>query len=389
MKLLTVFPSTIRGGAEEHALTIASAAAKEGWEVHAAFPQTNGTASLIQDFTAKGMYYHPLDIAVVEGRDLKLVREYLPQFFRTIILLLQLKPDVVQVNLPWPNRCLSTLLACGFLNTATVVLFHLISARMSFTNTRLKAYSWAKSRNQRWIAVSENNRKLVCESFQIPHEQVLRIYNGAKVKSAFANSTPDELTKLRCQVRQELGISETTRILLTVGRLDSQKGYNDIIPVIPHILKECSDIKFIWVGDGEQRNYLIKKLKEYGVEDHVLFLGYRSDVPRLLQSADLFIFPTHYEGGQSIALAEAMGYGLPIIASDASGIPEVIENRVHGLLFPTGNSDELLAAIRWALNHPDSMAEMAQKAQLRLAEFSEDKMIEETLTVFKELLPSS
>lgn len=190
---------------------------------------------------------------------------------------------------------------------------------------------------------------------------------------------------MRCQVRQELGLSETSKLLLTVGRLEPQKGYQDIVSVIAPIVKEFPDVKFIWAGEGSQRENLVRKVKECGVENNVLFLGYRSDVPRLLGAADLFVFSTHYEGGQSFALSEAMAYGLPIVSSDASGIPEVLKDRLHGLLFPVGNHEQLQEAISWALRNPDAMQTMAQNAQLRVQEFSEERMITETLSVLREM----
>ncbi|MGH8001007.1 MAG: glycosyltransferase family 4 protein [Brasilonema sp.] len=386
MRLLVIFPSTNRGGTEEYALTLASAAAQGKWEVHAAFPQTEGTESLIQDFKTRGIHYHSLNIANGNVCELKKIGKYLPQLALTMALLLKLRPDVVQLNLPYPDHCLGSLLACGLLRIPTAVVFHLIPKQYSLTDKLLRVYAWARKRNQQWIAISENNRKLLCDFFRIPQDQVLRIYNGTKLESDFTSYNPEQARQLRHQVRQELGLSETSQILLTVGRLSSQKGYVDLIPVIAPIVHEFPDVKFIWVGDGEQRETLVKKVKAYGVEDHVLFLGYRCDVPKLLKSADFFVFPTHFEGGQSFALAEAMAYGLPIVTSDASGIPEVIENQVHGLLFPVGNNQKLLEAIRWALKYPDTMQKMAQNAQLRSQEFSEEKMVKETLGAIKDIL---
>ena len=80
MKLLILFPSTLRGGAEEYALTVASAAVQAGWNVHAAFPKTHNTGSLIRDFQANGIEYHVLDIASVERGQLRPFREYIPIF---------------------------------------------------------------------------------------------------------------------------------------------------------------------------------------------------------------------------------------------------------------------------------------------------------------------
>jgi glycosyltransferase involved in cell wall biosynthesis len=381
-KLLIIFPSIERGGAEEYALTIACGAKQQGWEVHAAFPKTKGTASLIQDFTVKGISYHCLAIPqrIIHGLKAVII-EYLPQFVRTVSLLFNIKPDVAIVNLPFPSLCLGSVLACGLLGIPTTVVFQLITCRIPFKSNRLRLYNWARARNQQWIAVSKNNRKLVSESFQIPLHEVLCIYNGTKLISVCDR---EDIGKLRHQVCQELGVPENSQIALTVARLHPQKGHSDLIPAIPHIVREFPEVRFVWVGDGEQREYLIHKVQEYGVEDKVLFLGYRSDVPRLLKSANLFIFPTHCEG-HPFALLEAMAHRLPVIASDASGIPEVIENGVHGLLFRTGDSCDLLENLRWGLRNPDKMQQMAQNAQLRVQEFSEERMLKQTLGVLAHL----
>lgn len=384
MKVLTIFPSTHRGGAEDYTLTIASAAVNQGWDVHGAFPQTDGTASLIRDFTEKNVQYHRLDISDASSDSLEASTKPYLRLARTVFLLLKIRPDVVLVTLPWPIHCFSTIVACGLLKIPTAVVFQLIPFRFSFTDNKLKAYAWARSRNQQWIAISDHNRKFVCESFQISQDRVLCIYNGIKIKSASSKDTDEDITILRRQVREELGVSQISQLAFTVGRLSSQKGHNDLIKVIPHLSKEFPNLKFVWVGDGELREDLINKVREYAIEDKVLFLGYRSDVPRLLKSADLFVFPTHYEG-QPFALLEAMAHNLPIVTSDASGIPELIENRVHGLLFRTGDSCDLSETLRWALIHSDSMQQMARNAQQRVQEFSEERMIEETLGVLQKL----
>jgi len=104
----------------------------------------------------------------------------------------------------------------------------------------------------------------------------------------------------------------------------------------------------------------------------------------LLQASDLFVFPTYFEG-QPFALLEAMAYGLPIVTSKASGIPEVIAHGIHGLLFRTGDRCELLETLRWSLRHPEEMRVMAENAQLRSQDFSEEKMLKETLEVLQQL----
>jgi glycosyltransferase involved in cell wall biosynthesis len=378
-------PSTLRGGVEEYVLKIAAAGVKAGWEVHTAFPKSEGTASLVKDLTVEGVSYHQLEVAEVIYRKLATVRKYLPYFFRTIALLHHVKPDVVDINLPNPAHCIGSIVACAFLKIPTIVRFHLIPLEWFIGAKERKAHAWAKVRRQQWVTVSENNKKLLCSSFQIPETDVLCIYNGSKLASPNTSvSDLEALKKLRAQVRHELDVPETTQLVLTVGRLENQKGHVDLIPTIPHIAKEFPNVKFVWVGDGKQRENLVNQVQAYGVENQVLFTGYRADIPRLLTTADLFVFPSHYEG-HPLALLEAMSYGLPIIASDASSIPEIIKHETHGLLFRTKDSCDLLEALRWALRHPDNMQEMAKNAQFRAQEFPEEKMVREALELWQKL----
>jgi glycosyltransferase involved in cell wall biosynthesis len=225
------------------------------------------------------------------------------------------------------------------------------------------------------VTISQNNRRLLAEMFHIPEQEIACIYNGSKPLSVDDVGTEARST-LRRQVREELELPASTRLLLTVGRLNAQKGHRDLIPVIPSILKEFPDVRFVWVGDGDLRSELESQLQEHQVQDKVLLLGYRSDVPRLLQGADLFVFPTHFEGGQSFAIAEAMTAGLPIVTSDASGIPEVIQHQVHGLIFPKGDQDALRESLRWALHHPEAMETFALAAQERAKNFTETAMLQ-------------
>jgi glycosyltransferase involved in cell wall biosynthesis len=385
LRLLVMFPSTERGGTEEYALTIASAAVKHGWDVYAAFPQTNGTASLIQSFKEQGIYYHCLDISEPKNNDKFKILKYIFLLLKTLITILKIQPDVVQINLPWFDCCFGSILACGFLRIPTVIVFHLFPERASFSLNKLKIYNWARDRNQQWIGISEHNRKQVCESFNIPDNEVFCIYNGAKLIPASANSSFEEISELRYQLCQQLRVPPNSELILTVGRLSLQKGHTDLIPAIPHIAKEFPNVKFVWVGDGEEREYLANKVRNYGVEDKVLFLGYRSDVPDLLKASDLFVFPTQFEG-QPFALIEAMAHNLPIVSSDACGIPELIKDREQGLIFRTADGCDLLETLRWALRHPDQMKEMAINAKLRAQDFSEERMTSETLKLLEKLI---
>ncbi|HEY9883256.1 MAG TPA: glycosyltransferase family 4 protein, partial [Thermosynechococcaceae cyanobacterium] len=234
-----------------------------------------------------------------------------------------------------------------------------------------------------WLTNAKANRSLLADLFQMPASDLLCIYNGIKLPTLLDRDF-EAIAALRQQVRQELGIPANTKLLLTVGRLAPQKGYEDLLTVIPALLKADPDVRFVWAGDGEQRQDLCDRLHNAGIADKVLLLGHRSDLPRLLQTADLFIFPTRFEG-HPFALLEAMAYGLPIVTTNASSIPEVMAHQVHGLLCPTGDREALLHSLEWALCHPDEMQAMAENAQQQAQHFSQATMIEKTFSVLQTL----
>ena len=172
---------------------------------------------------------------------------------------------------------------------------------------------------------------------------------------------------------------------MTVARLHPQKGHDYLIPIIPEITAKFPQVQFVWVGDGEHQTYLTNMLREHQVEAQVTFLGYRNDIPNLLTAADIFLFPS-YQEGLPFAVLEAMVSGLPIIASDTGGIPEMISHKQNGLLFRTGNSQDMLQKLDWALTHPAAMEQMAVAAQVQVQKFSETTMLNNTLEVLHNLL---
>jgi len=370
----------MRGGAEEYALCIGTAAVDRGWEAHVAFPERDGTDQLRHDFMSNGSCCHPLEISP-EARHRS---RFLVHVVRIIALLLKLKPDAVHLTLPFPDQCMAGIAACAILNIPTVIAFQLVTEELSITDGQFRLINWARKRNQQWIAISDNNRGLLGKIFHVSKDDIALVYNGPVfcMDDSLKNRKKD-ITK---EVRRELGFPDSDIIMLTVGRLHRQKGYSYLIPAIPHILRKHPDTRFVWVGEGEQRSELELLLKEYGVDHRVTLLGYRKDVPRLILASQLFLFPTLFEGGSSIALLEAMSYGLPIVASNASGIPEVVEESVHGVLFRTADSCSLQTAIDWALDHPEKMARMAVNAGKRVDAFSSEIMTEKTLGLVEKMV---
>jgi glycosyltransferase involved in cell wall biosynthesis len=380
MRLLVLLPSTQRGGNEAHALAVAGAARAEGWEVHAAFPALEALQSLIDDCESTGIVYHRLAVSEEYRRTLRVVRVDGRNFVRTLRVLLRVRPDVVMVNLPWPTWGFGSVMACAALRLPSAVVFQLVAPDLVVPMERRRWYRWARARRQEWIAVSENNRTILSRMMDIPLSQIQVIYNGTKIPEP----RRQEKAQIRQEVRTELGIPPSARILLTVGRLSRQKGYDLLLSVIPELLRDFPDVHCVWVGDGEERGPLQQAIARSGVEGHVHLLLYRNDVVRLMQAADLFVLPTYFEG-HPFALMEAMAVGLPVVVSDASGIPEMVTHKVHGIVFRSGERNALQEALVHALRNGEAMQAMALAAAQRVRDFSHERMLEQTLHLLRTL----
>src|SRR5688572_21399048 len=377
MKLLVVSPTLRFGGTEKHALTIASAGRGRGLNVHFVMPPERLAEPPDPKLDALGLVGHPLKIS--EGGDKH--RGQRVRFLRMLGKLRAVRPDVVHVNVPWPDRCFGVIMAAAALRIPAVITSHLINAPFNLTPKRQRAYEWARHRHQQWTANSDHTAKLLCESMKFPREAVERIYHGVPPAQVVENEH-EQVRRDRDDVRRELGLAPDAPILLNVGRLVPQKGIDRLIQAVPHVVRDRPDVRFVLVGDGMLREPLEQQARELGAGGHVVFAGRRSDVPRLLRAADLFVFPSLYEGF-GLALVEAMTYGLGVVATSCSNVPEIVTDREHGVLCRPDDSASLLEAIRWALAHPGEMGEMGRKARSRAAEFTEEKMINATLDLIE------
>src|SRR5439155_26568158 len=179
-------------------------------------------------------------------------------------------------------------------------------------------------------------------------------------------------------------LPEKSYVCRSVGRLEQQKGFDDLIAVVPQLIGSVPDSRFVIAGEGEERERLREKARDLGVDEHVIFLGRRSDIPRLLTAADLFVFPSRFEG-HPFALLEAMAHGLPVVSSKEGPMGEIVASGQHGLLFDRHEPSSLLDALRWSIEHPTDMERMAANARLRVHDFSRDRMIAETLGLLRSL----
>ena len=187
-------------------------------------------------------------------------------------------------------------------------------------------------------------------------------------------------------LRSELGIPPGAAVVGNIAALVDHKGQRYLLDAVPLVLEHRPEAWFVIAGDGELREPLERQAADLGIAGRVLFLGYRSDVPSLLKMFDVFVMPSHLEG-LCTSLLDAMAMGLPIVATDAGGIPEIVRDGVNGLTVPAKNPPALAEAIVAMIGDPERAARLAGEGR-RIAgeEFSSDVMVEKTLAVYRELL---
>lgn len=169
----------------------------------------------------------------------------------------------------------------------------------------------------------------------VPSEKLHVIYNGIDA-GPFQCPGSDEARK----VREELGVKSDEFMVLSVGRLQKQKGYPDALKAAAILKKRGIRFKWFVAGDGEMRSLLDGMVKELGIEDVIVFLGIRKDVHRLQWGADLFVLSSLWEGLPGVVI-EAMAAGVPVIATSVGGSPELVVHGETGYLCDSGDFESM------------------------------------------------
>lgn len=217
------------------------------------------------------------------------------------------------------------------------------------------------------IAVSYAVKDFLVDS-NISHlDKVKVIYNGIKPTSEEAKvfEKKDEI------------------LLITVATLNQQKGIQYLLRALPKIIKEFPLVKLEIIGDGNYKNELMKLTKRLKLQKNVQFTGFVADVEKYLAKADLYVQPSISESF-GLAIVQAMGVGLPIVATYAGGIPEVVTDGKSGFLVEPGKPQALEAAILEVLRNPAKAKEMGVMAKKEAKlKFNLDDMIGELETTYE------
>ncbi|MCI0415440.1 glycosyltransferase family 4 protein, partial [bacterium] len=263
-------------------------------------------------------------------------------------MLLKESPDIIHTTLFESN--LIGRLACWGL--AFPIISSIVDTSydaVRYKNPRLKSGrlrmvqkidSWtSRHLTTHFHAVSEAAKKSAVRELRLNEDRITVVLRGREAKRL---GTPGP--QRRDEARTKLGILRGP-VIVNVGRQEYKKGQKYLLEAIPPLLPKHPDLKVLISGreghDSKDLRELQEKLK---LNDSVTFLGHRDDVPEILAAADLFVFPSLYEGLPG-AVVEAMALGLPVVASDIPPIREVVEPGKNALLVPPGSIQELSEAM--------------------------------------------
>ena len=174
------------------------------------------------------------------------------------------------------------------------------------------------------------------EKLLIPKSKITVIHRGRKPNTFIFDTT----------LKSSLNINQNKFVLINIGRQEFQKGQDVLIDAIALLDEQIkSKIHVLIVGrEGKSTSELVQRIAEYKLNDNITFLGHRSDVSELLKIADLFVFPSRFEGLPGV-LIEAEAASLPIICTKLPMMLEVIEENKNALTFELDNSNELASCI--------------------------------------------
>ncbi|EMR04076.1 glycosyltransferase family 4 protein [Cesiribacter andamanensis] len=210
-------------------------------------------------------------------------------------------------------------------------------------------------------------------------EAVRVIYDGIDLSRFGKGTTAPPL-------RHQLGLPKGTPLIGTVAALTAEKDISTFVRTSHQIAEALPGAYFVVVGDGPEQDALQELARQLGLSERLYFLGRRSDVPELLPQLSLFLFTSRQEGlGTSVL--DAFACRVPVVSTNAGGLPEIVRHEQSGLVAPVGDTEALAAAAIRLLQNPELQQQLRTQAfHLLSRQFTKEKMAAETLRVYEDVL---
>lgn len=346
------------GGAERLLVKLVEAGDARGFDQLILNPFAREVPTAYEELARSPRYRrHSCDRPVELVRLRRWVREELEEF----------RPDITHVMLFHATLTVATLRRGS---TGLRILTHvygeaLRTMRLSKVKTRLDCL--AGKRFDHIVAISRAVHRFLARQCGYADDRVTIIPPGWEGEPAPTDAGPRPPT------------------VICVAGLRREKGHDLLLAALPLLLKRVPDARLVLVGDGEMRPQLEAQVKAEGLQDHVVFAGAVPEIWSHLAQADVFALTSRTEAF-GMAIVEAMGAGLPVVAPNVGGIPELVVPGVCGQLFPPGDYMRLAEQLAELLTSAETRAQMGAAAREAAEPFRMENTLPLYFQVYDELL---
>ena len=235
----------------------------------------------------------------------------------------------------------------------------------------------AKKRWDHTVCVSQDVAAFASDRLRLTQTQLSVIPNGINA---------DHYHNIQSDRNTILGTTSEKRWLLTIGRLEGQKGLDWLLALAPTLLEQCPQYDLILVGDGSQRTRLQQQARQTGIADRLHFLGWRPDIPQILNASDMLLLPSRWEGMPNVLL-EAMASSLPVVARAVHGVEEILGAHGELQIVRDDSPSAFVERVTQLVADPDRREVLGrQNHDQILAGFTLPQMVQQYGSLYRQLL---
>jgi N-acetyl-alpha-D-glucosaminyl L-malate synthase BshA len=357
--LTPLFPPKHLAGLEIAAYNIAKHLSKRNHEVHVITTLDKG---LLRESTEECFFVHRFKTS-----DIPILRTVLYSI-KSFFAVKKANPDIVHIQTIYLS--LSGLLIKKFLHKPYVVYGRGSDVYLPWRFKNSISKPILKNADA-VIALTEDMKK---EIQKICNRNVFVIPNGIDLKR-FENLSKEDL-------RSKLEIKEE-KIIMFVGTLRPVKGVRYLIEAMKIITDKSKNSRLFIVGDGEERGYLENLVRNLNLEKYVKFVGKvpNEEVPEYMAASDVFVLPSLSEGFGIVNL-EAMASGLPIVATNVRGLPEIIKDGENGFLVEPKNPEQIAGRVLLLLENDELRERISKDNKQEIRKYSWKSVVEKLEKVY-------
>ena len=363
--LTPLFPPKHLAGLEIAAYNIAKYLAERNHEVHVITTLDKG---LPKESTEEGFYVHRFKTSKIP------ILRTVSYYMKSLFVVKKINPDIVHVQTIF--LALSGLLIKKFLHKPYVVYGRGSDVYLSWRFKNLISKPILKNADA-IIALTEDMKRGIQKIWD---RDAFVVPNGIDL-DRFENLSREEF-------RKRLKIEEAEKIIIFVGGLRPVKGVKYLIEAMKIIIDKNRNTKLFIVGDGEEREYLENLVRNLNLEKHINFIGQvpNEEVREYMAASNVFILPSLSEGFP-VTVVEAMASGLPIVATNVRGLPEIVKDGENGFLVEPKNLEEIADKVLLLLKNEELRKRISKRNKEEVKKYSWKNIVEKLEDVYYECLP--